>query len=98
MIVLLRMSKTMKDRVVPLVDKIKTFLCINEKTEENFELNLEEEAKKYEQEYQELLKKKEELRRTQKPINHFIYTLNFEDGSFFDLEDFMSLSKFDVKG
>lgn len=84
----------MKDRVVPLVDKIKTFLCINEKTEENFEFNLEEETKKYEQEYQELLKKKEELRRTQKPINHFIYTLNFEDGSFFDLEDFQGWFNF----
>ena len=65
------------------LDNIKKFLFFNEETE----FNLEEEMKKSEQSLQELLKNQEELRAIQQPIFHFIYRLNFQDGSFFNLED-----------
>ena len=64
-------------------DNIIKILFFNEETE----FNLEEEAKKSEQIFQEMLKNKQELRGIQKPIFHFIYRLNFQDGSIFNLED-----------
>ncbi len=62
---------------------VNKMLFSNEETEFNFE----DEIKKNEQIYQEMLNNKEKLHATEQPIFHFIYRLNFKDGSIFNLED-----------
>lgn len=55
--------------------------------DEESDFNWEEEIKKSELKDKEFFKKLEEVRTFQRPIIHFIYTLNFKDGSFFNLEN-----------
>lgn len=54
---------------------------------EESDFKWEEEIKKSEQKNKEFLKKLEEVRTYQGPIIHFIYTLNFKEGSFLNLEN-----------
>ena len=51
------------------------------------EFNFDEELKIDDQIFKEMLKKQDELHAIQQPIFHFIYRLNFRNGSIFNLED-----------